>query len=229
MNDPRERTLKNAARYMGAARAAKNPTADWVSLMDAAYWELLAAAQPRHVLRRATLRTEGDTCYFGDMPPFISRDICRLFANCKEGYALLATLGMGVELAVRRLMVTNPALGMAVGACGSAYVDVYIDDLIGRERNTLLLAEGEGNPSVQGVFTPRFSPGYGDAPLSIQPELLRFLGGHKLGVHLTDGFLMVPEKSVTAFFGMTNEKTESCEGRCGLCAKIDCTFREETE
>jgi 5-methyltetrahydrofolate--homocysteine methyltransferase len=221
MDERRDRTLKTAARYLGAKGrgiAGENAEA-WERLMETAYEQMLAAAKPRHALRRVALRVErgGERILAMEgLPSIHSNDLCRLFEGCAEGYALLATLGMELDLSIRRLTATNLALAAAVGACGSAYVDVYIDDVLRQEAS----ATGES-------FTPRFSPGYGDAPLALQPDLLRFLNAGRLGVYLTEGYLMLPEKSVTALFGVTKEKGRRCESRCSACGKRDCEFREE--
>ena len=52
---------------------------------------------------------------------------------------------------------------------------------------------------------PRFSPGYGDLPLSLQKDVLACLcAPSRMGITLTDSFLMVPQKSVTAIMGIKN-------------------------
>lgn len=123
-----------------------------------------------------------------------SLDLCRLFAGAREGLALAVTLGAPLDALVRRLMLTDPALGVAVGACASALVDEYIDGLL-EERNAALAAEGLR-------LSPRFSPGYGDAPLSCQGPLLSWLEARRIGISLTSGGLMLPEKSVTALMAL---------------------------
>ena len=221
MDDARLRTLKTAARYLGATKA-NGSFEKLQALLEEALANLHAIAMPRHVLKQGAITQEHDkTLLFEGLPPIQSGDLCRLFQDCREGLALLATLGMEVDLQIRRLLVTNPAMAMAVSACGSAYVDEYIDRVLEEERSRL--------PKGYGL-TPRFGPGYGDVPLSLQPSLLLFLGGQKLGVHLTQGFLMMPEKSVTALMGITPKETHTCENRCALCQKTDCAFRDtETE
>ena len=50
---------------------------------------------------------------------------------------------------------------------------------------------------------PRFSPGYGDVPLSVQGPILRRLRADStLGITLNEAFLMTPVKSVTAIAGI---------------------------
>ena len=65
-------------------------------------------------------------------------------------------------------------------------------------------------------ITTRFSPGYGDFPLETQKKFLKIINAEKLGVYLTDGYLMKPFKTVTAVIGVGNiGKTDS--DRCGNC------------
>lgn len=48
----------------------------------------------------------------------------------------------------------------------------------------------------------RYSPGYGDLDLRYQEIFLKELNLQKLEMHLTESFMMVPEKSVTAICGV---------------------------
>ncbi len=63
---------------------------------------------------------------------------------------------------------------------------------------------------------PRYSPGYGDLSLTYQAEFLRVLEAtKKIGIVLSEGGVMIPEKSVTAVMGLSREQTrchiEGCE------------------
>jgi hypothetical protein len=52
------------------------------------------------------------------------------------------------------------------------------------------------------LYTTRYSPGYGDFPLSVQQEIVRILdSGRKIGLTVTDTKLLVPRKSITALMG----------------------------
>ncbi|MBQ5601557.1 MAG: Vitamin B12 dependent methionine synthase activation subunit, partial [Clostridia bacterium] len=72
---------------------------------------------------------------------------------------------------------------------------------------------------------PRFSPGYGDLPLSAQKNIFAVLDPERrIGLTLNSSLLMSPSKSVTAFVGLVStEKTSS--NKCSLCEKTDCTLR----
>ncbi|NLC44698.1 MAG: Vitamin B12 dependent methionine synthase activation subunit, partial [Clostridiales bacterium] len=73
---------------------------------------------------------------------------------------------------------------------------------------------------------PRFSPGYGDLPLEIQGPLLESLDAKQLiGVTLTNAYLMLPQKSVSAFVGIGKTGCIHPEQDCQACNKTNCEFR----
>ncbi len=54
------------------------------------------------------------------------------------------------------------------------------------------------------TLVSRYSPGYGDYPLSEQRRLLSILdASRRVGVSLTDALVMAPSKSVSAVIGVT--------------------------
>lgn len=183
--------MRDAARYLGIRG---KPAGEALAVLESAYPMAQEAALPRSLMRRAAMRACEGCLMIADVLDIPSLDLCRLFAGAREGLALAATLGAPLDALVRRLMLTDPALGAAVGACASALVDEYIDGLL-EERNAALAAEGLR-------LSPRFSPGYGDAPLSCQGPLLAWLEARRIGISLTSGGLMLPEKSVTALMAL---------------------------
>lgn len=189
--DARERAVRCAARYLGVRGEPRGATR---AVLEAAYPMALEAAQQKHLIRRTPVCAAAGRLRIADALEIPSLDLCRLFDGAKEGLALVITLGAAPDVLVRRLMLTDPALGAAVGACASALVDEEIDRL---------LAARSGELAKEGIrLSPRFSPGYGDAPLSCQGPLLRWLEARRIGVCLTAGGLMLPEKSVTALVAL---------------------------
>lgn len=170
------------------------PVGRALAVLEEAYPMAREAARPRSLIRRAPMRAREGVLIIGDALTIPSRDLCRLFAGAREGLALAVTLGAPLDTLVRRLMLTDSALGAAVGACASALVDEVIDGLL-REQAADLMQEGL-------TLSPRFSPGYGDAPLSCQGALLSWLEARRIGISLTAGGLMLPEKSVTALIAL---------------------------
>lgn len=216
----RKVVFRNAARYLGYRGRALPAGAE--GLMESAYEELLSAAAPKALLKRCRVACGPEGFVLDTLPPLPSQDLLRLFQGALEGYALLATLGAEVDMSIARLMLTNPALGAALGACASAYIDEVIDERLERETDKL---RGEGL-----TFSPRFSPGYGDVPLSYQRPLLAYLEARRIGVRLTESCLMLPEKSVSALLALRPAEEgafplKGCEG----CAMKHCAYRKGIE
>jgi cobalamin-dependent methionine synthase I len=51
-------------------------------------------------------------------------------------------------------------------------------------------------------LTTRFSPGYGDLPLTFQRDLYRELSLDELGIRITEKCILYPQKTITAVIGV---------------------------
>ncbi len=103
---------------------------------------------------------------------------------------MCVTLGRAFDVEVEAQMVKDPASGVILNACGIALIEKAADEL-----QRLIDESLEGNLHT-GV---RFSPGYGDLPLSLQEDFLRILNAEKYaGIRLNSSYLCNPSKTVTA-------------------------------
>lgn len=149
--------------------------------------------------------------------PGESRDLSRHLRHCKECVVYAATLGAETDRLLRRWA----AQSMAKAAVGQAVCAVWLDDLCAG-----ICGEISAELAPGYYLTPPFSPGYGDWDLSVQRQMLGLLNAHKrIGLTLTQGGMLVPEKSVTAVVGISDRKEESCGQKCMRCEKKDCPFR----
>ncbi len=124
---------------------------------------------------------------FGDIE---SRDLCTALCGCREAYILGVTIGIKADMLIKRLEITSPAEAFITDALASAAAE----SLCELADDTL---RGVGKKPI------RFSPGYGDLPLSVQPAVLAALNAdYTLGIALSPSFLMTPMKSVTAIMGI---------------------------
>jgi len=104
---------------------------------------------------------------------------------------MAATVGPGVDDLAEEYNVRGDVFAMMVAdAVGS----VAAEELMSRV-HAAVAAEVE---ETGGSVTRRVSPGYGDFSLTYQPRLLELAGGAPLGITLTENYMMVPRKSVTA-------------------------------
>lgn len=177
---------------------------------------LLGTARPRTVWRLFDLTPEGVLAGTAFRPA--GGDIRAHLLGCGRVIAMAATLGMEMEALLRRTQAADMALALMLDGCASAAIENVCDNLCAD-------LAGELAP---GRLTGRFSPGYGDMPLAQQEDLCRVLDvGRRIGVSLTAGGLMVPQKSVTALVGVSDGPRPAdrrCD-RCGMYA--DCEIRKE--
>ncbi|MCL1940604.1 MAG: hypothetical protein FWG09_01570, partial [Synergistaceae bacterium] len=109
-------------------------------------------------------------------------------------------------------------------ACATQLIEESCDEI---ERQICAEAAASGLVSV-----PRFSPGYGDFPLDIQPCFLKALNaGRTIGLTCTEHHILLPRKSVTALIPAkpVSEPTPAEPvSKCDGCSKSDtCNFRKD--
>lgn len=123
------------------------------------------------------------------------RAIARHLRGCGEVALMAVTLGAKSEMQLRRETALSATGGMLADVCASSAVEQAANVL-----NEHLRAQA----NQRGFATTwRFSPGYGDLPLSVQPGFLKALGADKaLGISLTPALMLVPAKTITAIVGL---------------------------
>lgn len=208
---------KEARRYLGLHRGGG--TVDEVleaGLRDCGR-ALMACARPRSVWRRFPLALgEGRVETAGLQVE--SLHLRRHLEGCTAVCLFAATLGPEVDRLLHRASVTDVSRAVMIQACAASLLEVYCDECC---------AAIAAQTAAEGLtLRPRFSPGYGDFPLTAQPELLRRLDGpRKIGLTATDTCLLAPIKSVTAVIGVANTPGKCHAGGCATCSKINCAFR----
>ena len=81
----------------------------------------------------------------------------------------------------------------------------------------------------QGKYlTGRYSPGYGDWPLAVQPLLAAALDtARRAGLCVTENNLMTPRKSITAILGVSDHPVRGHLAGCGHCVlRTRCEYRK---
>ena len=91
--------------------------------------------------------------------------------------------------------------------------------------------EAEIRTSVQAqghYLTGRFSPGYGDCPLTLQqPFAITLDTVRGLGMAVTPENLLTPRKSVTAILGVADHPVTGARAGCGHCLlREKCEYRK---
>ncbi len=138
--------------------------------------------------------------------------------GCENITVFAATVGLGIDRLINRYANVSTAKALLFQAIGAERIERLCD---------VFCAEYGGETARA---QRRFSPGYGDFPLTAQREFFVLLNPQKyIGVTLTDSLLMSPTKSVTAAFGVKN--TVCGQGgnlqNCQLCGKENCVFKKD--
>lgn len=194
------------ARYLGYG--TKPLGAEIEALVSQCEEQMMKGARPRQIGRR----------FFLSELPFESRDLSRHLQHCKEAWLIVVTLGSETDRLLRVWSVEHIGKAAVGQACAAVWMDLCCDEY---------LLELAGKLSEGEYLLPPYSPGYGDFSLSFQGPHLRLLdAGRRIGVSLTEGGMLVPEKTVTAVVGITRIPTERCKQSCHACEKKDCLFRK---
>ncbi len=204
-----------ALRYLGAAGAGE----DTRRAVEAVAGEIEGSFQPQFIYRvfdcavspEGVCLPQANLCLPGKMAQ-------RMLSGCHRAALLCCTLGLAFDRLLLKTQSRDMARAVIMDVCGSAYVEAGCDE-----------AEKEIAARYPDLFlTDRFSPGYGDLPLSVQANVLQALDAQRLlGVYALPSFMMAPAKSVTAVIGLSRTPQPARVRGCGYCAmKENCVYRK---
>ena len=149
------------------------------------------------------------------------RDIYRHLKDARLCAVIACTLGMGAERKLRTMGSQSPLEGAVFDAACSAYVEAAVGQMDEQAKRDA------GKFGLTGNW--RFSPGYGDCPLTAQRPIVAALNATRLiGLTVTPTDLLMPTKSVTAVIGLFDGEVHDAETRptCNVCRlREHCRFR----
>lgn len=209
--------LSESLRYLGV-RGEPDPALS--AQLSAAADKLTRSVTPRWLWRAFPVlhRDQGVTLEGPDL--VLTGGMARsMLADCSQAVLLACTLGAGFEALLRAEQARGMVRAALLDACGSAWVEAGCD-----------AAQAEIAARFPDLhLTDRFSPGYGDLPLAVQKDVCNLLdASRRLGVQVTDSFLMNPSKSVTAVIGLAHRPQPARIRGCGFCSLQEtCQYRKE--
>ena len=210
---------KEVYRYLGYRKNQTISNATIDQMIDGCIDKMQQVAVPRYSYKLLPLSVSNEIITIGEMQ-IKSQNLCRNLQNCDHVYLMAATIGMGVDRLIKRANLTDIPAAAIYQAIGAAMVEAVVDD-VNEEIRTIEAAKGR-------YTHPRYSPGYGDCDLSTQKPFLSYFSNDQLGITLTDSYLMIPSKSVTAFIGVSDQPWLSNASPCDTCTQIDCRMRKES-
>ena len=206
-------------RYLGTA--GKDP-GELLPLAEDCARELLAIARPRWEWRAFGCRIgpEGVQLEGGLLLP--GQDLARHLTGCREAVLMAATLSAGVDGLLRQSQLRDLGRSLVLEACATAAIEEVCD------RGEAMIRQRYPGRAL----TSRYSPGYGDLPVTVQGAFLDLLDApRRLGLCATGSSILTPRKSVTAVIGVREEGAEDPgphRRSCDSCAMKDrCPYRKQ--
>lgn len=178
--------------------------------------------RPAYVYRETEIEIRPEGVYLSGLGvPLVGDSIRELLADCRRAIVMAATVSAEADRLINRISVSDMAGALAVDCLCSAAIE-QVCDLAEEEIFSQTLAENH---------TMRFSPGYGDLPISVQSELLRYLNAQRrIGLTCGESCMLIPTKSVTAIIGISEKAVDKRKSGCGTCGMSEnCPYRNSGE
>lgn len=212
-----ELDIREALRYLGVWG---EPGPELRSQMTQVAAKLTGEITPRYAYRVFDLERSGGGFALAGTPTVLAGTTAeRMLGGSHKAAVLGCTLGARFDRMLAEAQARDMARAVMLDACAGALVEAGCD-----------AAQEELAGRFPGEYlTDRFSPGYGDLPLSLQGELCALLDAPKrLGLHVTDSCMLNPVKSVTAVIGIAHSPQPARVRGCGFCTmRNTCTMRKE--
>ncbi len=194
-------------RYLGDAKVEMNSKME--KLLDICEQEVLKNADPKYLYKEVPANIE---------ELFEGNDIKNHLQGCNKAVIMCATLGNRIDNLIRKTQLLDMAKAVVLDSFASVAIEQVccsVDEMIAEKY-------------TKKYLTFRFSPGYGDFPISLQKQFLNILDApRKIGLCTNDNFLLTPTKSVTAVVGISDKEIEQRKRGCAVCSlKGSCRYRK---
>ncbi|MBQ7848864.1 MAG: methionine synthase [Clostridia bacterium] len=208
-----QQLIDEALRYLGVRGMADETLRSQLTVLANEFSSLIT---PRHIWRIFPLRRASNGILSGNIL-LTGSSAAKMLAECGSCAVMVCTLGTAFDAWLQRMQARDMARAVMLDALGSALIESACDKV---------------ETEIAGRFpkhylTDRFSPGYGDLPLALQPELLSAAEAQRIGVGVTDTCMLTPQKSVTALVGIAETPQAARIRGCAYCAmNKTCTLRK---
>lgn len=208
--------IDEVLRYMGTPPDRAEPAIR--KLAEGCARELLGVVRPRWAARTFELTPEEGGVRLSSGLLLPGEDLKRHLAGCRRAVLFCATLSAQADALIRRAESGDMLRALALDSCATAAVEQLCDQI-----------ELELQRQLPGCFFPfRYSPGYGDLPLTLQSSLLALLDApRQVGLCASASHILTPRKSVTAILGVADHPIQASVRSCLGCPAHDgCQYRK---
>lgn len=206
-------------RYLGYGSKEADKITD--GIIDECLEEMLEIARTNFVYNIYEIKKEEENIHFQNSKFKIEgRDIYKHLQDSQKCAIMAVTLGNEVDKRIRYYSKVDLTKSLIFDACATAGIEALCDRV---ESVIRKIAINNGCNA-----TSRYSPGYGDLSIEIQPKILNLLDTQKhIGLTVTDSYILIPRKSVTALIGI-GEDVKVEKHSCKACRLHEnCLFAKE--
>lgn len=188
---------KEAIRYLGYGKTKVDEQT--LQLIRESFERLEVISRPDCVWRALELKAFGNgELQMGNMQ-VQSSHLEKNLKGCSQVILFGTTLGTAVDRQIHTYEIVDIARAVVMQACAAVFLEEYCDEMQGR------IAEKMAKEQL--YLRPRFSPGYGDFSILHQRQILQILdAAKKIGLTMTESYMLTPTKSVTAVIGVSETK-----------------------
>lgn len=187
-----------------------------LSLIDECKGEIINKFEGKYIYEVYTINRENDAIKLGDTSCcLLGKDINNHLVGCDKCILMAVTLGVGVDRLVGYYLKENVTKGIIFDACATTLIESFCDYI-----------EEEIKEKVCTDITSRFSPGYGDLDIGIQPKIINTLDAYRrIGITTNESLILLPKKSVTAIIGIGKKDRVD---KCVYCVNgNNCGYKKE--
>ncbi len=215
-------SLHEIKRYSGLDKYADFPS----HLLDQACTEAYLLAQPKASWQVYSYNASKATIMAPKPLILQSPKIIHYLSQAVQIAVITLTIGPKLEKKVNEYFTQGEyTSGLLLDAAGTAAVEVAADQVCDFIKNQAY---------QQGYLVlPRFSPGYGQWDITVQPLILDLANGHEIDVTVTESCMLLPRKSITAVIGFVPNQEELHlnylyqDTTCPQCPQINCLARKD--
>ena len=145
-------------------------------------------------------------------------DIKHHLNDCYGIVLMCATLSGGIDVLIRKAQLEDMSKAIVINSLSSVAIEQLCDK-----------AEQEIYDTLGDCYkTWRYSPGYGDLPITLQKDILSVLDApRKIGLCTSESMTLTPIKSVTAIIGLSHTPVSPAKRGCLSCnLKNTCQYRK---
>jgi hypothetical protein len=126
--------------------------------------------------------------------PLTGKSINKFLDGYKSVLICAATLGEEFDRLLRQIQLTDMAGAVILDSLAGEYLESFCD-----KKESAIFPALKGMPAT----VRRFSPGYGDFPLSVNRDVVTVLNASiKIGLCVTEEYILTPQKSITGVVGV---------------------------